>query len=853
MNFSVNRGRKLPLVLVLLSILTLLVVPGARAGATAATQDQNIPPDLAAMALTPADLEQAGLVGFGVASVDADSSGWRMLGDVAVDSIAGNYWLSLQTPEPINVGLAQAGWQRQYRRVLAQPDPLDPGNVNLSVRSEVGEYADADGADAALTLLMDGGSSESPGAQPIGDRLEVRTDLDPNVGARLVVAFREGNLIESVEIVRYASAEDPELEPALLLARQLQARIDSVITAQSPRLGDAALRLSTLAGPAEYEGYARRGGETFIWFGELAEDFAARDAALSDAVDVYQLEQQVAPASQEVVPPYFIDRLYRFADEAAARAFIDQTPQKLADDTANSGGEFSAVLVEGATAFGDNSLTFEIQDEIDAGTAYGYRIYVQVGSDIGRMQLDSSNGISIDAAEAIAAAQTACLEAGSCLAAEQSPVSLPGIDCPPTHTGELLPNYPATEFAPVSMFGADPARSGAHPGPSPSGNLQEDWEVTVHGGTSYGPVISDGVIVFGSSETIESDDLFSAGESDYFFAFDPAAHEFMWCVPTGSAIADPSIDGGLVFTQANAVAGRHVQTFVVALDTATGIERWRFPIGTSMAPYESAVTAANGIVYVTTGFGAVFALNETTGFPLWLHQVDQDVDMGDLALSYPAIDGDVVYVSGGSVLYALSANSGEELWSVQADDESEILGTPSVADGFVYVGGKYAIYAVDALTGSEQWVTDVDSPDVATLAVASGVVYATFGHEFDSTTNGYAIGFDAQTGSQIWRLDFDGGFVTSPAVVGNIVYVGTGGGQDEATLTGNVYALSAADGSVLTSYPLDGKANAPVVSGGFVYIGTTVVSEEGENGMLYAIGGDSAAADETPILDRKSG
>jgi outer membrane protein assembly factor BamB len=837
MNNSVLRGRQLPRLFALLSILTILFMPFARVGATDATQEQNVSLDLAAMALTPADLEQAGLAGFGVASVEADSSGWRSLGDVAIDSIAGNYWLSLETPEPLNVGLAQAGWQRQYRRVLAQPDPVDPSSVNLSVRSEVGEYANAAGADAALTLLMNGGISDSPGAQPIGDRLEIRTDLDPNVGARLVVAFREGNLIGSIEIVRYASAEDPELEPALLLARQLQIRIDAEIGAQSPSLSDAAVRLATLAGPAEYEGYARQSGETFVWFGESEENFADRDAALEDAIDVYQLEQQVAPDSSAPVPPYFINRIYRFADESAARAFIEQTPQKLAGDTANSGGDFSALLVEDATTFGDNSLTFEIQDEFDAGTSYGYRIYVQVGSVLARLQIDGSNGVSIQSAEALAAAQAGCLKAGSCLAAEQQPVSLPGIDCPPTHEGELLPGMPGGMDVGTPMFGVDPARSGFLPKPGPTGTLQEYWYADVRGLNTYAPAVSDGLIVFGSSVTSES------SESDYLFGFDAATHGFLWCAPTGDTIASPSIDNGLVFTQANAIAGAHSQTTVVALDAATGIERWQFPIGSVVDSYGAAVTATDGTVYVTTGLGSVFALNESDGAPHWLFQVDGDVDMSQLALSYPAISNGIVYFSGGSVLYALNAESGEELWSIEADDETEALGMPSVVDGLVYVGGEYAIYAVDAQTGDEQWVTDIDSTGGAELAVANGVVFATGGHDVDLTSDGYVAAFAADTGNQIWRLDLEG-FLSAPTVVGDVLYVGAG----------NLLALSPADGSTYVNLALDGKVTAPVIAGGCAYIGGSVIAEDGQHGTLHAICGDTAPAiDETPILDRKSG
>src|SRR5688500_16668931 len=89
---------------------------GRPAGTLVAAQSGGSELDLPAMTLTPADLDDAGLPGFGVSYVGDHSSGWRTIGDVAYDSIA-NYTDSPEglTLDRLNVNLSKTGWLRQYR------------------------------------------------------------------------------------------------------------------------------------------------------------------------------------------------------------------------------------------------------------------------------------------------------------------------------------------------------------------------------------------------------------------------------------------------------------------------------------------------------------------------------------------------------------------------------------------------------------------------------------------------------------------------------------------------------------------------------------------------------------------
>src|SRR5262249_19253018 len=154
---------------------------------------------------------------------------------VAYDSPAAqaDSWGDL-TLDQINVKLPQTGWLRQYRRIVAIPDATDPSKVDMSVFSEVGEYADAKGADTALDLLTHGGQAEKATGDHVGDRLEIRRDVLYKVGSRLTLSFRDGKLIGNVVVIRYATEDGADLAPALLLAHRLQERMAAGVTHPGP-------------------------------------------------------------------------------------------------------------------------------------------------------------------------------------------------------------------------------------------------------------------------------------------------------------------------------------------------------------------------------------------------------------------------------------------------------------------------------------------------------------------------------------------------------------------------------------------------------------------------------------------
>jgi outer membrane protein assembly factor BamB len=178
--------------------------------------------------------------------------------------------------------------------------------------------------------------------------------------------------------------------------------------------------------------------------------------------------------------------------------------------------------------------------------------------------------------------------------------------------------------------------------------------------------------------------------------------------------------------------------------------KWTFPIGTSTPP-----VVANGVVYVGTEDGAMYALNASTGAVSW------SVQAGGLFPSSPAVVNGVVYIgSFDHNVYALNASTGARLWSFATGDL--VYSAPTVVNGVVYIGSTDGnLYALNATTGAKLWGF-TGGAVYSSPAVANGVVYIGGG------TNVYAL--NASTGAELWSFTFGGGN-SSPAVANGVVYM----------------------------------------------------------------------------------
>jgi outer membrane protein assembly factor BamB len=277
---------------------------------------------------------------------------------------------------------------------------------------------------------------------------------------------------------------------------------------------------------------------------------------------------------------------------------------------------------------------------------------------------------------------------------------------------------------------------------------------------------------------------------------------------------------------------------------------WTYTTG---GPVQSPPVVVNGVVYVGSNDGNVYALKASTGALLWSYTTFSPV---------VAVSNGEVYVgsqpqNGPWPFYALNASTGAVRWSFGTS--VAVFNPPTIVNGVVYIGGLSRDYALNANDGSQVWTdmhgyslassmafadgvvyfgTDNSGPTVVSSpAVANGVVYAaTYMGSLNASDgsprcfvgpNGMAA-LDAITCAVLWNYSA-GGTVTSssPAIANGVVYFGSDGG--------NVYALNASNGALLWTYANSGAVqSSPAVANGVVYIGS-------DDNNLYALNANTGA------------
>lgn len=157
----------------------------------------------------------------------------------------------------------------------------------------------------------------------------------------------------------------------------------------------------------------------------------------------------------------------------------------------------------------------------------------------------------------------------------------------------------------------------------------------------------------------------------YVNAFKANTGELLWSTHTRCRVSSPAIYNGIVYIGSD-------DGSLYALDAATGAIIW--VSNTTYSSIDSTPAIANGVVYVGGQSGSVYAYSSTTGALLW------STPIGAISSS-PAVANGVVYVNTISNfgLYALDSNNGNVLWSYATPLKN--TSSPAVANGFIYMVG----------------------------------------------------------------------------------------------------------------------------------------------------------------------
>jgi outer membrane protein assembly factor BamB len=212
----------------------------------------------------------------------------------------------------------------------------------------------------------------------------------------------------------------------------------------------------------------------------------------------------------------------------------------------------------------------------------------------------------------------------------------------------------------------------------------------------------------------------------------------------------------------------------------------------------------DGVVYVNTLGGKLYALDADSGDTLWT------ATTGGYGDSAPAIFAGHVLVGAVSGLQAWPSDCGGACVPDWTAGTTTVNPSLTVVDGRVFAG-EYSgfLRAYDLSTGAALWgaKVNVGDPVFGSPTVADGRVFVS------GDLGLYAFAADGSSGSQpLWLRPTQYGCEESPAAVDGRVFVADDGGR--------VYAVDAASGALLWTAESSFLASSPAVADGRVFVTT---------------------------------
>lgn len=334
------------------------------------------------------------------------------------------------------------------------------------------------------------------------------------------------------------------------------------------------------------------------------------------------------------------------------------------------------------------------------------------------------------------------------------------------------------------------------------------------------------------------DRVYAGADDGELHAVDAWTGASLWSFKAGGAIRSrATVAGDELYLQAD-------DGFLYRLSAETGEVRFRVKVvetpivripnteaGTRVDVRASAVTVAEGRLYLGTHDGHVLALDAASGARQW------DFRAKDSVLAAPALDGGRLFTASyGGQVFALDSATGKELWSV--DLKAPVVSTPVPVGGVVVVGSRgYDLVGLDAATGHELWRRYVWYSWIESSATArGGVVY------LGSSDAAKIFALDPKTGKSLWEADVHGITWGQPAVAGRRVFAGVQGSHGLIDHEASALALDRASGEVVWRFPIvEPRSRKPWGFAGSPAVGSGRVFLAGLDGKLYAFDANAPA------------
>lgn len=219
---------------------------------------------------------------------------------------------------------------------------------------------------------------------------------------------------------------------------------------------------------------------------------------------------------------------------------------------------------------------------------------------------------------------------------------------------------------------------------------------------------------------------------------------------------------------------------VSAFSLKDGRRLWKNTLTASIGGFKETKSRAAGlavddkILYATTGFGGVFAMNTETGESLWRRVMESPIRIA------PTVTAKMLLVQTvDNTLYALDRNNGKELWKFSvAQEDTVIAGGASPAydaDENVVVAGfsNGEIVVLNAVVGTPLWSSMLvanrqvsSSTDINTIGacpiVENGIIYAI-------SNSNILQALDLHSGDKVWEKEI--GSMQNMLMAGNYLFI----------------------------------------------------------------------------------
>jgi outer membrane protein assembly factor BamB len=196
-----------------------------------------------------------------------------------------------------------------------------------------------------------------------------------------------------------------------------------------------------------------------------------------------------------------------------------------------------------------------------------------------------------------------------------------------------------------------------------------------------------------SKPTVHNGRVFLTTSDDTVYAFDAGTGKWLWHYRRRSAPMATIFGASAPLVDGNEVLAGLSDGFLVSLSLEEGKLKWekKLHYGTKFTDVNAHPTLENGIIYIPSYDGALYALKRQTGDTLWRFDAggSKNVVIDDQRLYLPSSDG---------TLYCLQKSNSKVIWKFQLDH-----GVPTqaiVTDKHVILGSSFQyLYVIDKNSG----------------------------------------------------------------------------------------------------------------------------------------------------------